>query len=255
MGSSIWDSRVGPSAPEREAANRQADALSSPYPSPVQGRSLDQVGGPSSAHLERSWCLSEGKRVMDVALASFVLVLGAPVLLLVSAAIIIDSPGPVFFLQWRTGYGGQRFRMFKFRTMLVNAEQQKESLRALSHHGFDSPDFKIRNDPRITRVGRVLRRLSVDEIPNLFNVVHGDMSLVGPRPTSFDIDHYEDWHLERLAVLPGVTGLWQISGRSDIGFDDRVKLDCHYIHHQSFWLDAKILGLTPLRVLGGRGAC
>jgi lipopolysaccharide/colanic/teichoic acid biosynthesis glycosyltransferase len=139
--------------------------------------------------------------------------------------------------------------------MLMDAELQKESLRPLSHHGPDSPDFKIRNDPRVTRVGRILRRLSIDEVPNLINVVRGDMSLVGPRPTSFTIDRYEDWHLDRLAVLPGVTGLWQISGRSEIGFDERVRLDCQYIEHQSFWLDVRILGATPLRVLGGRGAC
>jgi lipopolysaccharide/colanic/teichoic acid biosynthesis glycosyltransferase len=214
------------------------------------------------AHVRRNghnegmpWCLSKPKRVMDVLLAGSLLIIGAPVLALVAAAIVIDSPGPVFFRQWRTGYAGQRFRIFKFRTMLMNAEELKEALRPLSHHGLDSPDFKIRNDPRMTRVGRVLRRLSFDEIPNLVNVVMGDMSLVGPRPTSFDIDHYEEWHLDRLAVLPGVTGLWQISGRSEIGFDDRVKLDCQYIDHQSFWLDAKILMLTPLRVFGGRGAC
>lgn len=221
-----------------------------------QAQFLDRANGRFYSHVDRSlWCLSRTKRLIDVLLAGSLLILGAPLLALVAAAIVIDNPGPVFFRQWRTGFAGQRFRILKFRTMLANAEQLKETLRPLSHHGLDSPDFKIRNDPRMTRVGRILRRLSFDEVPNLINVVRGDMSLVGPRPTSFDIDHYEDWHLERLAVLPGVTGLWQISGRSDIGFDERVKLDCQYIYGQSFWLDAKILLLTPFRVLGGRGAC
>jgi lipopolysaccharide/colanic/teichoic acid biosynthesis glycosyltransferase len=236
-------------------ATSRAIALYQPHASRVQARFLDHMGGNGHAHLDYPWCLSWGKRMMDVVLAVSCLLLGAPLLLLAAAAVVLDSPGPVFFLQWRTGYGGQRFRIFKFRTMLMDAELQKESLRPLSHHGPDSPDFKIRNDPRVTRVGRILRRLSIDEVPNLINVVRGDMSLVGPRPTSFTIDRYEDWHLDRLAVLPGVTGLWQISGRSEIGFDERVRLDCQYIEHQSFWLDVRILGATPLRVLGGRGAC
>ena len=144
--------------------------------------------------------------------------------------------------------------MYKFRTMRKDAERMKESLRALNCHAADSPDFKIKNDPRVTRVGKVLRRMSLDELPNLLNVVRGDMSVVGPRPTSFDVDAYADWHLARLAVPSGITGLWQISGRADLDFDERVKLDCRYIREQSLWLDLKILAVTPFRVLGGRGA-
>lgn len=252
MGTSAWDPSVGQSVPKATFA--RSIALYQPHPQRVEGRFIACVGD-RHLYVNHVWCLSWRKRIMDTFGASVLLLLAAPLLLIIAVAIVADSPGPVFFLQWRTGYGGQRFRIFKFRTMFTNAEALKATLRPLSHHGLDSPDFKVRNDPRVTRVGRLLRRYSLDEIPNLINVVYGDMSLVGPRPTSFDIDQYEDWHLQRLAVLPGVTGLWQIAGRSDIGFDDRVKLDCRYIDGQSFWLDTKILGLTPLRVLGGRGAC
>jgi lipopolysaccharide/colanic/teichoic acid biosynthesis glycosyltransferase len=178
----------------------------------------------------------------------------SPFFLLVAMAIKLDSPGPVFYRQWRTGLCGRRFRMYKFRTMRKDADQLKESLRAMNAHGPNSIDFKIRNDPRVTRIGRVLRRLSLDELPNLLSVLRGDMSIVGPRPTSFDVDVYADWHLARLAVPSGITGLWQISGRADVDFDDRVKLDCRYIREQSLWLDLKILALTPFRIFSGRGA-
>lgn len=200
------------------------------------------------------WCLSRGKRALDLASASLLLVLVAPLLLLLAVAIKLDSRGPVFFRQWRTGHNGKRFRMYKFRTMRKDADKLKESLRALNAHGPDSIDFKIKDDPRVTRVGRILRRTSLDELPNLLSVLRGDMSIVGPRPTSFDVDSYADWHLARLAVPSGITGLWQISGRADLDFDDRVTLDCRYIREQSLWLDLKILALTPFRVFSGRGA-
>lgn len=201
-----------------------------------------------------SWCLSRGKRAFDIVSSAFLLALVSPLFLIAAVAIKLDTPGPVFYRQWRTGYGGKRFQLFKFRTMRKDADQLKDSLRALNHHGPDSPDFKIRNDPRVTTVGRTLRRMSLDEFPNLWNVLRGDMSIVGPRPTSFDVDVYAEWHLARLAVPSGITGLWQISGRADLDFDDRVKLDCRYIHEQSLWLDLKILALTPFRVFSGRGA-
>ena len=200
------------------------------------------------------WCHSRGKRALDILAALGILLLISPLFVLISLAIKLDSRGPVFFRQWRTGLGGKRFRMYKFRTMRKDAERMKESLRALNCHAADSPDFKIKNDPRVTRVGKVLRRMSLDELPNLLSVIRGDMSVVGPRPTSFDVDAYADWHLARLAVPSGITGLWQISGRADLDFDERVKLDCRYIREQSLWLDLKILALTPFRVLGGRGA-
>lgn len=200
------------------------------------------------------WCLSRRKRSFDVLGASLSLILTAPVLLLAAIAIKLTSPGPVFYRQWRTGFAGRRFQMYKLRTMVNGADKLKESLRSHNHHGPDSPDFKMRDDPRITPVGRILRKLSLDELPNFINVLRGEMSVVGPRPTSFDIDVYADHHLSRLAVPPGITGLWQISGRSEVDFDDRVKLDCRYIQDQSFLLDIRIVALTPFRVLDGRGA-
>src|SRR5690606_39845714 len=130
----------------------------------------------------------------------------------------ISSQGPVFFIQQRTGYRGRRFGMFKFRTMVVNAEELKESLRHLNKHGSDSVDFKIDRDPRVTAIGRWLRRTSLDELPNLLNVVRGDMRLAGPRPTSFDANRYHNHHLARLRIYPVITALWQLSGRSNIDF-------------------------------------
>jgi lipopolysaccharide/colanic/teichoic acid biosynthesis glycosyltransferase len=165
----------------------------------------------------------------------------------------LDSPGPVIFVQDRTGYGGRRFRMFKFRTMVPNAAQLKQQLAHLNELTW--PDFKISNDPRITRVGRVLRRTSLDELPQIFNVLKGDMSLVGPRPTSFDASTYALWHTERLEVMPGLTGLWQVSGRSTLDFADRLRLDIEYIERQSVWLDMSILLRTVTAVFAGTGAC
>jgi lipopolysaccharide/colanic/teichoic acid biosynthesis glycosyltransferase len=225
-----------------------------PLSYPLQSASIANGNGHVSTSRCTPWCLSRSKRLFDVVNALFLLILALPFLLVAAIAVKIDSPGPVFYRQWRTGFAGKRFRMFKFRTMRKDADQLKESLRSLNHHGPNSPDFKIRNDPRVTAVGRLLRRTSLDEVPNLINVIRGEMSIVGPRPTSFDVDRYAEWHLARLAVPSGITGLWQISGRSDVDFDDRVELDCRYIREQSIVLDLKILVLTPWRVLRGRGA-
>lgn len=192
------------------------------------------------------------KRCFDVAVCCALLPIALPVIALCAVAIWIESPGPVLFAQWRTGRGGQRFRMFKLRTMLPNAEELKRELAHLNELTW--PDFKVTNDPRITRVGRFLRRTSLDELPQIVNVLIGDMSLVGPRPTSFDARDYELWHTERLEVLPGVTGLWQVSGRSDLDFDDRVRLDREYIERQSFWGDVLILLRTVTAVFNGKGA-
>jgi len=200
------------------------------------------------------WCVSPAKRAMDVAAALFLSLLAAPLCILIALAIKIESRGPVFFRQWRTGLFGRRFRIFKFRTMVRDAEERKESLKHLNRYSSESPDFKIVDDPRVTRIGRLLRKTSIDELPNLLNVLKGDMSLIGPRPTSFGVERYEDWHLVRLTVPPGMTGLWQVSGRSELDFDERVRLDYRYIQEQSFSLDVKILAVTPLRVFERRGA-
>lgn len=180
----------------------------------------------------RPWNLSRTKRWVDAAGALILLLLLAPVLLAIALLIKWHSPGPVFFVQQRTGYRGRRFGMIKFRTMVANAEALKESLRHLNKHGANSVDFKIDNDPRVTPIGRWLRQTSLDELPNLINVVLGDMRLVGPRPTSFNASRYHRHHLGRLSTYPGMTGLWQISGRSDVDFDDRVTLDMQYIRQQ-----------------------
>jgi len=193
--------------------------------------------------------------MIDATLATLMVLASAPFWLLVMLAIRLEGTGPLFFYQPRTGIRGRRFHLIKFRTMVVDAEAQKSEFLHLNHHGSDSPDFKIIDDPRVTRVGRFLRRYSMDELPNLINVIKGDMRLVGPRPTSFAATTYQDWHLKRLAVPPGVTGLWQISGRCEIDFDQRVGLDAEYIDRQSPWLDIKILLLTPWRVFDGKGAC
>ncbi|MCI0575264.1 MAG: sugar transferase [Chloroflexi bacterium] len=169
-----------------------------------------------------------------------------------AALIWIDDPGPIFFKQKRTGKGGRRFTMFKFRTMVKNAEELKLKYAHLNELTW--PDFKITNDPRVTRVGHFLRKTSLDELPQIINVLKGDMSMVGPRPTSFDASTYALWHTERLEVLPGITGLWQVNGRSDLDFDERLRLDVAYIENQSLWLDIQILFRTVAAVFSQRGA-
>ena len=202
----------------------------------------------------RPWTLSRTNRVVACLGALVILLLLSPVLLGLALVIKFSSPGPVIFVQKRTGYRGRLFGMYKFRTMVTNAEELKESLRHLNKHGADAIDFKIDNDPRITPIGSFLRRSSLDELPNLINVVSGDMRLVGPRPTSFNAYRYKDSHLARLSIYPGMTGLWQISGRSNIDFDQRVELDLSYIAEQSLLLDLKILLKTPFKVFSGHGA-
>ena len=202
----------------------------------------------------RPWTLSRTNRVLSCLFALLLLALCAPVFMVLALLIKQGSQGPVFFVQRRTGYRGRIFGMYKFRTMVADAEALKESVRHLNKHGADAIDFKIDRDPRVTAVGAWLRRSSLDELPNLLNVVSGDMRLVGPRPTSFNAYRYKDDHLARLSIYPGMTGLWQISGRSDIDFDQRVALDLSYINEQSLWLDLKILLKTPFTVFTGHGA-
>lgn len=192
------------------------------------------------------------KRIMDISLSLMLLVVVAPLIALCAVCIKLDSRGPIFFFQERTGKGGQRFKMLKLRTMVINAEELKEELRKFNQLSY--PDFKLEDDPRITRVGKFLRKTSLDELPQLFNVLIGNMSLVGPRPTSFPASTYAVWQTARLRVLPGITGLWQVSGRSDIDFDDRARLDIEYIENRSLSLDIKLLFRTVSAVFGGGGA-
>jgi len=193
------------------------------------------------------------KRLLDLFLVIIAMPFWLPLIALVALIIRATSPGaPVVFKQLRTGKGGSRFSMFKFRTMVPNAEELKAAYAHLNE--LQWPDFKITNDPRITKVGHFLRKTSLDELPQLFNVLRGEMSLVGPRPTSFGPETYKLWHTERLDVTPGLTGLWQIIGRAQLEFDDRLRLDIAYIERRSLWLDISILFRTFLAVVERRGA-
>lgn len=200
------------------------------------------------------WNNSQAKRYLGATIAALILLALSPLMIALAVAVKFSSKGPVLFAQERTGYKGRRFRMYKFRTMVMDAEARKAALAHINHHAGNSPDFKAKNDPRITRIGGFLRKYSLDELPQLFNVVRGDMRLVGPRPTSFDITQYDETHLKRLASPPGLTGIWQISGRSNIGFDQRSEMDAEYFRNQSLFQDLKILAKTPFAILKGDGA-
>jgi len=193
------------------------------------------------------------KRIFDLVIVTLVLPFWLPVFLVIALLIKLTSPGaPAIFTQLRTGRGGRRFQMYKFRSMVPNAEELKEKYAHLNE--LQWPDFKITNDPRITPVGRILRKTSLDELPQLINVLRGEMSLVGPRPTSFSAETYQLWHTERLDVIPGITGLWQIIGRAHVEFDDRLRLDIAYIERASVWLDINILFRTFFVIFKQRGA-
>lgn len=187
--------------------------------------------------------------VISLAILPFAIVLGCVCV----AAIMVESPGAAaIFSQQRTGQHGTRFLMFKFRTMVPNAEELKAQLMHLNI--LPPPDFKILDDPRVTRVGKILRKTSLDELPQLVNVLRGEMSLVGPRPTSFDSSTYSLWHTERLEVKPGITGLWQITARNESTFDERLRLDIRYVRNMSLARDALILTLTLAAVVKRSGA-
>jgi lipopolysaccharide/colanic/teichoic acid biosynthesis glycosyltransferase len=206
----------------------------------------------SRQRLLRGRAYAWAKRALDIA----VCLLGAPIVLpligLLGLLVVLDSPGPLFFHQWRVGKGGRRFRIHKLRTMTYDAEARKLDYAHLNEQVW--PDFKIRADPRITRVGRILRRTSLDELPQLYNVLVGEMSLVGPRPNSFAPETYQLWQTARLDVVPGITGLAQVSGRSWLSFEQRVKLDLAYIDCASLWVDICILLRTVVQVFVADGA-
>jgi exopolysaccharide biosynthesis polyprenyl glycosylphosphotransferase len=215
---------------------------------PGQGVPLFEVRPPVLTGVD--WAL---KRAFDLVVSAIVLVLGIPFWLLVAAAIKLDSRGPVLYVDRRVGVGEREFGMLKFRTMAAGAADLQERLEEANEAS--GALFKIRDDPRVTRVGRFLRRFSLDELPQLWNVLRGQMSLVGPRPLPLrDYRLLDDWHRKRYLVLPGMTGLWQISGRSGLAFDDLVRLDFTYIENWSIWLDITILARTIPAVLSRRGA-
>jgi len=193
------------------------------------------------------------KRIIDVVFSGLFLLVGAPFLAVVALAIKLDSRGPVIFKQTRVGRGGRHFTFYKFRSMAIDAERRKDEIEHLNE--VSGPVFKVRNDPRVTRVGRILRRFSLDELPQFYNVLKGDMSLVGPRPPlPEEVRRYQPWHLKRLSVTPGITCLWQVNGRSRIGFDEWVRLDLEYIAKRSILLDVIIIARTVPAVLTGDGA-
>ena len=194
------------------------------------------------------------KRVLDITLSLILIFLLSPLFIIAALLIKIFSPGPVFFIQERLGFNKRRFRLYKFRTMISGAEEKQAELEPLNE--VKGPAFKIKNDPRITPLGRILRKTSIDELPQLFNVLLGDMSLVGPRPLPIrDYNNFQqDWHRRRFSIRPGMTCLWQVNGRNHCSFDKWMELDMQYIDNWSFWLDLKILLKTIPAVLKGSGA-
>jgi exopolysaccharide biosynthesis polyprenyl glycosylphosphotransferase len=192
------------------------------------------------------------KRLMDIAFSGLALLCLLPLFALVAVAIKLTSPGPIFFSQLRVGLGGGTFRMWKFRTMVVNAESLKQELATQNEQS--GPVFKMKMDPRITPVGRFLRKHSIDELPQLLNVLQGSMSIVGPRPAvTNEVEKYRRWHARRVSVKPGLTCIWQVSGRNKISFEEWMRMDMRYISQQSILLDLKLILKTIRVVLIGDG--
>ena len=215
---------------------------------PGQGVPLFELRPPVFAGLD--WAT---KRAFDIVVSTAIVAAAAPLWLIIALAVKLDSPGPVFYRDRRIGLGEREFGMLKFRSMYVDASERQAGLETANEAS--GPLFKIKDDPRVTRVGRVLRRYSLDELPQLLNVLRGEMSLVGPRPLPLrDYVQLEDWHRKRYLVLPGMTGLWQVSGRIELTFDDLVRLDFYYLENWSIWLDISILAKTLPAVAARRGA-
>jgi lipopolysaccharide/colanic/teichoic acid biosynthesis glycosyltransferase len=252
--------RTAPSRPDRRR-NRPSRVFSPPYPffdrralrTPVPGWQL-------RLHRSRLWRAVVGevptaKRVVDIAGALVLLTALSPLLFVIAVLIKLQDGGPVLFWQTRVGRRGRCFSFPKFRSMIIDADAQIERLLHRNHHAGGSITFKDKSDPRITRVGRFLRKFSIDEMPQLWSVLVGDMTLVGPRPPlPREVDQYTPRDLRRLEVAPGLTCLWQVEGRGDVPFDVQVDLDLSYIDNQSLWLDMVLLLRTPLAVLKGKGA-
>jgi lipopolysaccharide/colanic/teichoic acid biosynthesis glycosyltransferase len=198
------------------------------------------------------------KRVIDVVLCATALLVLLPFLVALALAIKLHSPGPVLFRQTRVGKDGKTFTFLKFRSMRVNADTSihRAHMEQLIKNGSSMPangkSAKLEGDPRITGLGRILRKTSLDELPQLINVLQGEMSLVGPRPPiPYEVELYQAWHKRRFEVLPGITGWWQVKGRNRVSFDDAMRMDVFYVDHLSFWVDLKIVILTPLAMLTG----
>lgn len=193
------------------------------------------------------------KRVMDVLGASMGLILLSPIIITVAILIKFTSKGPIFFSQKRVGKNGKLFEMYKFRSMVVNAEELKEKLAAQNE--MSGPMFKMKDDPRITGIGKFIRKTSIDELPQLWNIIKGDMSLVGPRPSlPKEVKQFEGWMYRRLAVKPGLTCYWQVSGRNNIDFEDWMKLDIRYVDERNLWIDIMLIFKTVGVLFGDKNA-
>lgn len=193
------------------------------------------------------------KRTIDIIFSILGLVLLSPLLIIIAIIIKIDSKGPIFFAQERVGYKGNHFKMYKFRSMVLNAEELKEKLQEKNE--MSGPMFKMKDDPRVTKIGKFIRKTSIDELPQLINVLLGQMSLVGPRPSlPKEVEKFETWMLERLNVKPGLTCYWQVSGRNDIDFEDWMKLDIKYVNERNLWIDIKLIFKTVFVLFGDKHA-
>lgn len=194
------------------------------------------------------------KRALDIMASTLGLIILSPILLVVAILIKLESKGPAIFSQKRIGLNKKEFKMYKFRSMVQNAEELKEKL--AKENEMSGPMFKMKNDPRVTKVGRFIRKTSIDELPQLINVLKGEMSLVGPRPSlPKEVSKFEPWMLRRLQVKPGLTCYWQVSGRNNIDFEDWMKLDLQYVNDRSFWLDLKLIFKTAGVLFGDKNAC
>lgn len=194
------------------------------------------------------------KRALDIIASTLGLIILSPILLVVAILIKLESKGPAIFSQKRIGLNKKEFKMYKFRSMVQNAEELKEKL--AKENEMSGPMFKMKNDPRVTKVGKFIRKTSIDELPQLVNVLKGDMSLVGPRPSlPKEVKNFEPWMLRRLNVKPGLTCYWQVSGRNNIDFEDWMKLDVQYVEDRNFWLDIKLIFKTFFVLFGDKNAC
>lgn len=204
-----------------------------------------------SSKINRGYLL--GKRLIDILGSLFGIIILFPIYIIVCVAIKIESKGPVIFSQQRVGKDGRGFKMYKFRSMVINAEELKNKLDNLNE--VNGPMFKMKNDPRITKVGKFIRKTSIDELPQLINVIKGDMSLVGPRPSlPNEVEKFEPWMLKRLEVKPGLTCYWQVSGRNSIGFEEWMNLDIKYVNECGMWIDIKLIFKTLFVLLGDKNA-
>ena len=193
------------------------------------------------------------KRIIDIIGAGLGLILLSPIIAIVACAVKVTSKGPIFFSQKRVGKNGELFEMYKFRSMVVNAEELKENLE--DQNEMSGPMFKIKDDPRVTKVGKFIRKTSIDELPQLWNILKGDMSLVGPRPSlPKEVEQFDNWMFKRLSVRPGLTCYWQVSGRNNIDFEDWMKLDVKYVEERNIWIDIELIFKTIFVLFGDKNA-